>query len=480
MALLILISFAIIPLISSSGGGVTTNQNPPQIFGWHDNQGYHYVMYAQNQFGQGVAGYRVSLNMSLGTESFSGGETTNSTGFAKFTIQAAENPNYTVTASISLPGGFGTIGFGSGNPFSGFQNGSTVSIPDGQIVGINSGPGLINTVTDPKNSSINDPSLFLLAPYGAPPSGYSVYYKFFNSTSVSFNVFYNQSQMQVLGTLNGFVTRFSPPALPSGAVSDSNFVFEIFYPNGTIFSRFPQIIPVNELYPPPAPPIHPTTLAAQFFAGIFSLFIPLMAIIGAYTSYGKDRVTGVLESIITRPVTRRGLSISRYLSTFLAMAVAVGVAVIVVDVIVDYYAHSFIDSVFLLPSTGAFLVELAAFIGIMLFLAHLVKGSGALIGIGIALFIVFDFFWGLLILGLAALLGAGFGTIAYNQITTVMQFINPAQFVSLVSVYITGQSSFGLITPSDYGITIPSLVATAALWIGVPFGIFLYLATKRD
>ncbi|MGI0081067.1 MAG: ABC transporter permease subunit, partial [Nitrososphaerales archaeon] len=485
IGVLILISFVFLLSISqaqNSGFGVSNNPSP-SLVGYYDNNGYHFIMYASNQFGQGVSGYTAKLNISSPTgQLYTGGGTTNSSGYTTFSIAAPQNANVTISYTIILPGGTGTESSAGIIPFMQFnKNGTESAVPAGDTVVV-AGQGLIGTITDSTNSSRSDIRVFYVAPFGQVPINYAIYYKLINSTGtgfVNFGAQYNESQMQLLGTLSGYVSTFSPPAVPSGYSQGSYFEFELFYSNATQITS--QVIFVSQLYAPSAPPIQVTSLVSLFFAGIFGFFIPLVAIIGTYNSYGKDRVNGVLESVLSRPVTRRGLSISRYLSTFAGMAVAIIIAIGVVDGLAYYFAHSFVDSTILLASTGAFLVDLAAFVGIMMLLSHLLKSSGALIGIGIGLFILMDFFWSLIIFGLTAALQIAPGTPGYNQVTISMQFANPAEFVSLVLTYLTGSSSgFGFITPSQYGITIPSLVAAGVLWIAIPFAIYLYLATKRD
>ncbi len=108
----------------------------------------------------------------------------------------------------------------------------------------------------------------------------------------------------------------------------------MFYPNttrveGTVIETSYDSLRI------PKVPIEVTNVAASFFSGLLGFFIPLMAIIGSYSSYGKDRLTGVLESVLARPVTRLSLGVSRYLSTMIAFVLAVAASVGVVDLILD-------------------------------------------------------------------------------------------------------------------------------------------------
>src|SRR5207245_445198 len=129
---------------------------------------------------------------------------------------------------------------------------------------------------------------------------------------------YAKDQMDFLGNLTDYRQVFDP-AIPSGLSGTTGVWFELFAPNGTAVSG--TEIPVFGLRQQQFRP-EATNIASSFFSTILSFFMPLAAILGAYSSYGKDRLTGVLESILARPISRRGLAISRFLSTLTALAVA--------------------------------------------------------------------------------------------------------------------------------------------------------------
>ena len=62
VAVMVLISLAIIPAVSivpSLIGG----QPQPTVVGYYDSNGYHFIVYGTNQFGQGVSGYATDLNL---------------------------------------------------------------------------------------------------------------------------------------------------------------------------------------------------------------------------------------------------------------------------------------------------------------------------------------------------------------------------------------------------------------------------------
>ncbi|MGI0081282.1 MAG: ABC transporter permease subunit, partial [Nitrososphaerales archaeon] len=359
----------------------------------------------------------------------------------------------------------------------------------GQVVEV-AGSALVPPITDPNNASQREMLVIWSGANGSIPTNYALYYKIGNSTLSTYSL--QESNMQLLGTLASRPQIFPLPKLNGSTISDKNnsyMDFVLFYPNGTSTSQT-LVFPLNQLYPPPAPPI--TTTAANsiiigFFQNLFGLFIPLVAIVGSYTGYGKDRISGVIESVLAQPVSRRGLSLSRYLSIFAAQAIAISIAVALIDAMVFYFTGGFASSTLLISSTLAFFVELAAFTEIMMFFSHVVRSSGALIGIGVGLFMLIDFFWGLIIGLVAGASSTGYNTAQYGQLVIIAQFINPAQFVSLVDTYLThvatfiGVSSFSLpMTPTTYGVSVLSMTVVAVIWIAVPLAAFLYLSTRRD
>jgi ABC-2 type transport system permease protein len=223
-----------------------------------------------------------------------------------------------------------------------------------------------------------------------------------------------------------------------------------------------------------------TNAAAFFFSGVLGFFIPLMTIIGSYSSYGKDRLTGVLESVLSRPITRRGLAMSRFLSTLSAFSIAVVASVGVVDLVLNSVAGSFLPQDYALAIIAGLVVEVAAFTGLIFLLSHLVKSTGLLLGLSIGLFVVLDFFWGLIIFLLTLLLGGAQGSFVGLQATYLSYYANPAQFLNLVNAYVLQSSLGGFVSPSSYGVTLPAIVFDGVLWAVAPFIIFLYLAVKRD
>ena len=464
-AITLLISLTIIPLTS-----VTTTFNSfsssPNILYYRDNGGYHFLAYYSNQYGEPLSGTSISITLTptypARGMNYTQTERTNSTGLAFLSLNP---PNGNYSATISFPIGGGTAKFPSYLP----------SWPAGHVELISG--NAISTVVDRANAAKRDIQVFYAAPYGATPSGYSLSYKVVDSFSSYYGNGFNQSQMTLLGNLTSYHQIFDPPL--SNLNDTSQVVFELFQPNNSTALFPPKVYPAFELRQPQAP-VNATNVATLFFSTILSFFVPLVAIIGSYTSYGKDRLTGVLESVLARPVSRRGLAISRFLSTMGAIGIAAVASVGLVDLILNRATGSFLPQDFTLAIIAALLVEVAAFTGLVFLLSHIVKSPGALLGIMIGLFVLLDFFWIPIVFLLTSLLGGTLGSEVALQATILSYFANPAQFITLVNAYVFQSSSGIPIQTSNFGLTLPALVLDGVIWAVVPFAVFLYLAIKRD
>ena len=432
--------------------------------------GYHFLSYFSNQYGDPISGVTLSVLLSGTSQNYTNSFVTDSSGLADVAVNAPTGANYIATVKE-------TIGGGEASYTTNLQNAAPGVVHSFGNQGF--GTAAISTVTDKYDASKRDIQVFYAGSYGAVPSSYSLYYKPTNSSGITYyNKPYpfNESQMTLLGSLKNYHEIFDP-SLPANISPTGLVWFELFAQNGTAVG-WTELSPFDLRQP--RQPVAVSSVASFFFSGILAFFVPLMAIIGSYSSYGKDRLTGVLESVLARPVTRRGLAVSRFLSTITAFSVAVVASVGVVDLLLNSFGGSFLSQDYALAVVGGLVVEVVAFAGLIFLLSHLVKSTGALLGISIGLFVILDFFWSLIIFLLTSLLGGTQGSAVSIQVTLFSYYANPAEFVSLINTYIFQSTSGVIIPPSSYGVTLPAIILDGILWAVAPFILFLYLAVKRD
>lgn len=461
MAIIIALSLGLIPLVNLATSQTLFYGSGVSAMEFYSGGQYHLLAYSYNTYGQPVAGTPLNLTFTGTGAPPPSNAVTNSSGLASWVVPAGASgaqqsyifqvSGHTVTqGTLSPTPTLGEVNFIGGQP--------------------------LPFVVDPANSSRTDVLFFYEGPNGTLPTMYHLYYNY--STQFSGQP-PDLSHMTLLSSPTSFVTVYKLPPPPHGTTTITIAAYD---PNGApIDSSSTTNQSIGGAFTPPSP----QELFTGFTAGILALVVPLMAILVAYNSYGKDRATGVLESVLARPVTRRGLGLSRYLSIVISLAVAVTITMGVMEVISQVLLGKILSPTFALSTVGALVVEAAAFVGITMLISQALKSAGGIIGLGIGLWVVLDFFWGILIFLGAYLLGVQVGSGNYLGLTIDSGFLNPAQFYGLVGQYLGGTtiSSFGggtPISPATYGLTPLTLVAAAAFWVLVPLASFLYLAVRRD
>lgn len=233
-------------------------------------------------------------------------------------------------------------------------------------------------------------------------------------------------------------------------------------------------------------PITQTLLQNMVLSGIgttLGLLIPILGIFTSYLTYGKDRTTGVLESVIKRPASRQGIIASRFIANSVSIAISVILSIIIGNLILLYFFGISLSLYFSLFFTWTYIIEGLAFLGLMYLFAHIVKSQSQLLGVAISMFIIMDIFW--LIIPAAILGGLGISRTSTTYIlgNVAFGYASPAGYGSLVQFFFTDHLGFLStvnVNPAAYGVTEVYLIIAGLLWVLVPYAITYYLASKFD
>lgn len=217
-----------------------------------------------------------------------------------------------------------------------------------------------------------------------------------------------------------------------------------------------------------------------------NLFIDLLLILVAYSVFGNDRISGVLDSVLVQPISRTGLVLSRCLAVFSAAGVAAVGSFLAIDLILrDLNGISF-PQTFLATMILTYLSGIASLLAIFFVISYSVKSNAILIGLGLGLWFLLDLLWLYISSGIASLVGAGPGSGAvfsgsYIQASIISYFLNPTQISVLAYEYSLKWFEMNTpIDPASYGVTLYSIIAAAALWVFIPLTYLLYIVKRRD
>ncbi len=470
---------------SSSGGSPSSIAYVlPEIY--QSNSGFNFTDYVVNGYGQPVSSLAINSNATMysgstviGSKVYLNG-TTNSQGFVYFHM----NGNATVNELVY-------------NYSNSFSNGLTSTTGEAFLVlspkGVSFYPNaygasslnyLKNTtnvlyylkVATPSSQALSSEMVYYAAPNGTATPALSVYYNISSGTSSSLPS--STSGMTFYRNLSG--SNHYLFTIPLNKTADrqniqvvfTNSTGDILGGNSYILYRF----------------ISPAAILQTLLQFPYEFLIPIVGIFSAYFYYGKDRTSGVLESVITRPVTKGRLFASRFVGTAATFFVAILIAILLADLLLLHYTGSLMGWNSFFGLVLGYTIEAIAFSGIMYIISQFVKSQGALLGIGIGIFFLLVFVWGIIVDVLLLYLHVNAATIAGYGMSIKLSAISPTFFPTLINSYITGvyPPTFGITTglnlasATSLGITLDAVVAIGAIWIIVPSLISYFLARSRD
>ena len=280
-----------------------------------------------------------------------------------------------------------------------------------------------------------------------------------------------------LGQISGLWSHFSLPVYP---VNASAVIVQLV--NGTngivdsiTLTPTPTLDDTTSVInnAPGAPVLNAFALAASFF-------LPFMAVVAAYWAYARPRLSGAMEPVLARPITRGGVFLARYLGIALALVVASVTAILVLDASVEGILGEPLPVGFLAPLMGGALVAALGVAGFVFLGAHLVRTEGGALGIGITL-LTLGFFWPDVALGILVLNNPAFGSSVASTFLLRSQLFLPSQFPGLATSLLTGLTPFGNpLGASAGGVSLALQAVCGVAWIVVPFVLTYVLVVKRD
>ncbi len=239
----------------------------------------------------------------------------------------------------------------------------------------------------------------------------------------------------------------------------------------TMMEAYGTVGSVNSAVSPPSSTSIYTGMQSSI-SGFYALLIPLFGIFSAYFYYGKDKTSGILESIISKPVTKGRLFLSRFLGTSLTFVMAITLAIGLADILIYKYTGSFLSDTGFLSIVIGYSVVAIGYSGLMYLIAQFAKSSDIMIGSGLGLLFILGFFWGILMYLLLIRFLEHASFIKFQSILIYLNSISPSNY-STIMEYLKEGSYKSII---NVGI----VAGIGIIWILVPAFISFMLARSRD
>ncbi len=453
---------------SFNSSGITS-RTPSVSVGYYVSGGdLNVVAYAHNDFGGPYGG--LSVNVSYNNVIHSG--QTNKAGFANFTYTYATSFS---PQAITYNYSYSVFGLRQ-NPASS----QTYVIPGVNYTGFT----IIRGIVSSANNSNLGFQLFYVGPDGSPAPTTGVYIAPYPTSSLAMTSQYAYANNTFSYTFSGFSVKTVFPGLTS---NQYNKTFAVALTSGG--GSFVEPTSQNAAYLGRLSVYTPMTQSAlqslvmSGIGSILGLLIPILGVFAGYLTYGKDKTTGVLESVLKRPVTRGGLITSRFLANSVSIVASVIVSMVIGDAFIYHYFHQHLTLYFSMFFIWTYVVEGLSFLALVFMFTHIARSQGALLGVSIALFVVMGLFWQVIPAVIVLALGIGAQSSIYIPLTLAFNYASPAGYSNLVSFFFTNR--VGVIAPvsanpATYGIIELTLVLAGVVWIAVPYLISFILARRMD
>jgi len=287
-----------------------------------------------------------------------------------------------------------------------------------------------------------------------------------------------------LGPLTGFVTLLPYPSLPLPPLSIYqqpvlfvqivNASGAVLYLTGLSTAEGPTTSP-GYVVTGPGPGL---LSGISFFLG---LLLPLEGFVVVYWSYARPRLTGTVDMVLVRPVTRRGLFFVRTLAAVLGLAVSSAVIVLALDLGLYELLRQPLPGAFLAPLIGGLLAAGVSFAALVLLASHRLRSPSAVIALGVTLLLALSLFWNELVGLFEYATGTSLGSSSYTTALVQSQLLAPPQLPSLVVGLLTLASGATGGTPyAAAGVGAPVVATAAVLWVAVPLLLTYWCVVRRD
>ncbi|MCL4421323.1 MAG: ABC transporter permease [Candidatus Thermoplasmatota archaeon] len=437
--------------------------------------GYKIVDYAVNGYGQpvphlAVSSYVFSFNGSSSSKTVLArlNGTTDSSGFVSFSYNTdMREVNYSYSAyyqygsvTVNSTAFFETY-HSNGKNATFFSSGFYHSNGGGSISNISLLPDYLYVIPVSSTTS-KEPTNFLI--YYAGPNSTAVptmkvYFNYTNYISISAET---NSNMTYLKTITGRNATIVTVPLNSSA-NNKDINVGVFASNDSAMGM--GFIPYSV--------INSALVITELLQLPYEFLIPILGIFSAYFYYSKDKASGVLESIIVRPVTKGRLFASRFTAGVISFFVALIISLGFVDLVVLHYTGSALSSGSFFSILLSYFATAIAYSGIIYLISQFVKSQGAIIGIGIGLFFLLAIFWGDIAFLLPFVLHVNLSVPGAYSIVIALSSISPS-FIPTMNTYLMN----GLYTGD--GVSLGSLLFVGIAWAIIPAVASFLLARSRD
>lgn len=209
-------------------------------------------------------------------------------------------------------------------------------------------------------------------------------------------------------------------------------------------------------------------------AGFLYLVAPIFAIVITFDAVTKERVQGTLDLLLSRPVSRTGVLLGKFLGAFGAVAVPLtGVNLVGLGVITAT-SGEMPSGGFAAAFVGLTLLLIAFYVLIQIIFSTLAKTSGTAVLFGVLVWLLFNILYGIVVLVIGFALPSPEARFTLGQVATLG---NPSAIYQALIILAAPEGLAGFFGGSS--LTVGALGAAAAVWFVILFALAFWTFNRK-
>lgn len=218
------------------------------------------------------------------------------------------------------------------------------------------------------------------------------------------------------------------------------------------------------------------------FGTLSGTLLPILASLSSYFYYGKDKANDVLDSVITLPVTRGRLILSRFIANVSSLMLAFAIGVGIYELILYEVMGTYLSLYYVLYLIWVYLVEIAAYTGLVYLASQFLRTQVSILGFAVGLLLIFGIFWiGYIVHLTLYAFNIPTDSTAFVQDSLYFYAVSPGGYANFaIFLLIPANSAGTLLKASQFGVTSISVGLLGIGWLVLPILLAVYIGRRRD
>ncbi|MHB1469981.1 MAG: ABC transporter permease [Thermoplasmataceae archaeon] len=219
-------------------------------------------------------------------------------------------------------------------------------------------------------------------------------------------------------------------------------------------------------------------LASAYIKTLFPVVIGLLALLIVFSNVTRLTNSGIVESITSKPISKRELIVSRYVASVIIMLILSVIAPASMDLYGYIALGFFMGTRTMFVLIASLFLTSSAFIGTFFIITGFTKSETSFMGISVLIVTILTLFWSTIISSITSLTGLYSGSYLVHSMTMFSNYLTPLGPIYLSFTYLSNSLATELPTPYDP--TVWKIILDGITWCAITAWASFKLNSKTE